>query len=559
MVAELHNRRVVRVPEVLGLPLKKARILVEDAGLAIDAVLFRESYEDRDTVLDQRPARGQMVYEGTEVTLWIARRGYMRAPARDLPPLRRGRPQRRARHLLPVRAHVRLDRRAARRKAIATTIRTSARPGSSTGWPRGRPWSWTSTGPRPRSGRSSSARVDLYRIRGTKRGLALFLKLFTGHEPHIEENEWPFKGFRVGGDARIGIDSVMLPPVERAHCFIVTMPVKFDGRIAGDGDPHPSASSRWRSPHTRTTTCASRPSSGDVELRDFFAIGLRSGIGIGAEVVEPLEAAESTPSLRPGAQDQMSDKQQRKGYKRINFFKGFLTTEKDWNDAERYHIDKRKLHNRLLARSRRGARLRRRSPGRARAAATSRSRCSRATPSMAWATTWSSSTRRSRTSTPRSSGCRRRSTSCCASTRSSPTSSRTRRISSTRAIAACSRARRVELSQTEPDIHREIELGRIYLEKGATRVRDARDPPDPRANEIDMRFVPRAGIAGSYLLAGAAPAPGERAVAGAQDVPGVLATQRDLRPRRRAGLQHRAHAQLPPTWSTCTTCSTSST
>ena len=36
------------------------------------------------------------------------------------------------------------------------------------------------------------------------------------------------------------------------------------------------------------------------------------------------------------------------GYKRINFFKGFLTTEKDWNDAEKYHIDKRKLHSRRL-------------------------------------------------------------------------------------------------------------------------------------------------------------------------------------------------------------------
>jgi hypothetical protein len=36
------------------------------------------------------------------------------------------------------------------------------------------------------------------------------------------------------------------------------------------------------------------------------------------------------------------------GFKRINFFKGFLTTEKDWNDAERYHIDKRRLHNKMM-------------------------------------------------------------------------------------------------------------------------------------------------------------------------------------------------------------------
>lgn len=43
----------------------------------------------------------------------------------------------------------------------------------------------------------------------------------------------------------------------------------------------------------------------------------------------------------------MSDAPQQ-GFKRINFFKGFLTTEKDWNDAERYHIDKRRLHNRML-------------------------------------------------------------------------------------------------------------------------------------------------------------------------------------------------------------------
>jgi hypothetical protein len=57
----------------------------------------------------------------------------------------------------------------------------------------------------------------------------------------------------------------------------------------------------------------------------------------------------------------------------------------------------------------------------------------------------------------------------------------------------------VEISQTEPDISREVELCRIYMEKGATRIRDARDPADPRANEIDMRFVPRAGVAGSRL------------------------------------------------------------
>ena len=77
MATELINRKVVRVPEVNGLGIAKARIILEDAGLKKVAVLYREGYEEHDTVVDQRPARGQMVYETTEVVLWIARRGYL--------------------------------------------------------------------------------------------------------------------------------------------------------------------------------------------------------------------------------------------------------------------------------------------------------------------------------------------------------------------------------------------------------------------------------------------------------------------------------------------------
>src|SRR4051812_28907032 len=77
MAQELLNRRVVRVPDVTGRTTTKARILLEDAGLMKIVTLYRESYEDRDTVLKQRPPRGQMVYEGTEVTIWIARRGLL--------------------------------------------------------------------------------------------------------------------------------------------------------------------------------------------------------------------------------------------------------------------------------------------------------------------------------------------------------------------------------------------------------------------------------------------------------------------------------------------------
>ena len=67
---------------------------------------------------------------------------------------------------------------------------------------------------------------------------------------------------------------------------------------------------------------------------------------------------------------------------------------------------------------------------------------------------------------------------------------------------------RVEISQTEPDITREVELARIYLEKGVQRVRDARDPADPKA-ERDRHALHAAGRA-RRLDAAAAPAAAAR-------------------------------------------------
>ena len=103
---------------------------------------------------------------------------------------------------------------------------------------------------------------------------------------------------------------------------------------------------------------------------------------------------------------------------------------------------------------------------------------------------------------------------------------------------------RVELSQTEPDIMREVELARIYLEKGVQRVRDARDPADPKPNEIDMRYTPKGGLVGLDAAAAPAAPPRDAALAGAARRARVHAARRDRGARRRAGLQHGADAAL---------------
>lgn len=191
--------------------------------------------------------------------------------------------------------------------------------------------------------------------------------------------------------------------------------------------------------------------------------------------------------------------EQVQGFKRINFFKGFLTTEKDWNDAERYHIDKRRLHNRMMH-----------SPGVVYGFAGDLRVTARARGDLSvevqpgYAIDGIGNDLLIHDATIRN------------------ISLEELKLPQTiyivlryyeeltdfiaykenleykghrRVLESC----KVELSQTEPDIAREVELARIYLEKGVNRIRDARDPAGPSANEIDMRYVQRGGLAGSML------------------------------------------------------------
>jgi len=290
------NRRVVRVPDVVGRPLNKARIVLEDSGLPRIVTLYRESYEDRDTVLEQRPHRGQMVYEGTEVTIWVARRGYLE----HLPAIYR-RSDAVGRNLVRELCF------------LFEHMFDSVLDKLDDGWrfydPHVAPpefldwlsrWSaftldldWPETEKRALVKRA----VDLYRIRGTRRGLTLFLRLFTGQEPEIQENTWPFKGFRLEAEgaqegARIGIDSVILPPVDLAHCFVVTMPISFDS-VTPEQVIRIHQIIQLEKPAHSHYYLRFAEDKGDVELREFYAIGLRSGIGIGAEVVHFTEEEES--------------------------------------------------------------------------------------------------------------------------------------------------------------------------------------------------------------------------------------------------------------------------
>lgn len=188
-----------------------------------------------------------------------------------------------------------------------------------------------------------------------------------------------------------------------------------------------------------------------------------------------------------------------KGFKRINFFKGFLTTEQDWNEAERYHIEKRRLHNRMLH-----------APGVVFGYAgdlkvTERPRGDLSVEIqpgyavdgegrdlMLWDADIKTVTLEEY-KLPQTIYIVLRyyeQETDFIAYKENASYKGNRRV-----LEGC----KVEISQTQPDVRMEVELARILLTREATRIRNAREPNDPKANEIDLRYVPRAGVAGSYL------------------------------------------------------------
>src|SRR5690242_8041352 len=190
---------------------------------------------------------------------------------------------------------------------------------------------------------------------------------------------------------------------------------------------------------------------------------------------------------------------EQQGFKRINFFKGFLTTEKDWNDAERYHIDKRRLHSRMMH-----------SPGIVYGYAGDLRVTSRARGDLSvevqpgYAIDGMGNDLVIHDATIRNINLEEfklpqtiyivlryyEELTDFIAYKENLEYKGHRRV-----LESC----KVELSQTEPDITREVELARIYVEKGANRIRDARDPGAPAPNEIDMRYAPKGGLSGSML------------------------------------------------------------
>lgn len=188
--------------------------------------------------------------------------------------------------------------------------------------------------------------------------------------------------------------------------------------------------------------------------------------------------------------------QDQKGYRRLNFFKGLVTTDKDWMEEEEYRRLKHRLHNRGLHRA-----------GIVRGAgggllATARGDMSieildgaavdgqgreivlhepviktisaDAYKPMQWVYV---TVRWEEVPTD------------FIAYRSNLAVRGHRRMMETSVL---------EISQVEPDIDDAVEIARFMLEPNAKSLRDARDPANPRPNELTQAYAARCGVAGSH-------------------------------------------------------------
>jgi hypothetical protein len=192
------------------------------------------------------------------------------------------------------------------------------------------------------------------------------------------------------------------------------------------------------------------------------------------------------------------DDAEKKPFKRLNFFKGLLTSESDWMDGQEYRIGKHRLHNRCGH-----------APGVVRRAAGGLMVLSRGDRSVEVQPGYAIDGQGRELWLPEVEI-------VTLHTDDMKTPEETFYvvlrfveepvdfIAYRHNLAIRGHRRLLETSQVAviarpPKIADEVELARVQVTKGAKLISDAKEPWNPQQNEIDFRFCPIAGSAGSDL------------------------------------------------------------
>jgi phage tail-like protein len=224
--SEVRGRGPVKratVPDVQGQNVANARIMLAAAGFESTRIHYVEDYAADHTVVDQNPRYGVSVARETEVVLRVSRQSLMRFLPRIFQQTEMEGGGTFLRSFLNIIQHVydSYSTRLSRIHELYDPRTTDAE---------FLPWlgSWLAIGLNPdwtelQRRQMLLAATQLFPIRGTARAVAEFVRIYVGANVVIEENSWPFKGFRIGVHSTIGEDTVILPPMNLNHCFVVRL------------------------------------------------------------------------------------------------------------------------------------------------------------------------------------------------------------------------------------------------------------------------------------------------------------------------------------------------
>lgn len=219
--------RTIRLPDVTGIELENGRLMLRNAGFAMPNVRWRyeEAYHPEGQIIRQEPSSGALIGVDEQVELVVSRRSLLHM----LPQVYQkadGHNQHFLRDFLWIFDHMFADIQGHLGR-IHQYFDPLESPKDYLAWLA----DWVALAidqdwPETKKRELIQQAIGIYGYRGTVRGLKLFMSIFTDVEPVITENEWPYRGFRVGF-TQIGIDSIVLPPVNLAHCFMVEVPAEF--------------------------------------------------------------------------------------------------------------------------------------------------------------------------------------------------------------------------------------------------------------------------------------------------------------------------------------------
>ena len=214
-------RRAV-LPDVTGLHLRDARVVLTSAGFEDISVNYVEDYLTDFHIVNQEPGSGILVDRGREILLNVARTNpvlflpqvFQQAAASDKSYLKG--------FLYIIQTlHDGVSNRLSNIHDLFDPRATD---------PEFLPWlsSWmaialNSDWTELQARKMMMAATRLFPLRGTAHAIEEFVRIYTGAHVAIEENTWPFKGFRIGVHSTVGEDTVILPTMNLAHCIVVRL------------------------------------------------------------------------------------------------------------------------------------------------------------------------------------------------------------------------------------------------------------------------------------------------------------------------------------------------